>query len=102
MKLKANDKVVVLSGKDKGKEGKIIQVFPKEGKVVVEGLNIIKKHLRAKSKTEKGQVLELAAPFAVGKAMLLCTKCGKPTRVAYKADGEVKKRACRQCNQFID
>jgi len=102
MKIKTNDNVKIISGKYKGKTGKVIQVFPTDEKVVVEAVNIIKKHLRAKSQTEKGQVIELAAPFPVSKVMLLCTKCEKPTRVSYKLDGEKKKRFCRECKQFID
>ncbi len=102
MKIKTNDKIKMLSGKDKGKTGKVIQVFSDDNKVVVEGVNIIKKHLRAKSQTEKGQVIELSAPIAVSKTMLVCPKCDKPTRVSYKLDGEKKKRFCRNCKQFID
>ncbi len=102
MKIKTNDKVKLLSGKDKGKTGKVIQVFPIDQKIVVEGVHIIKKHLRAKSQSEKGQVIELASPLSVSKVMLICTKCEKPTRVTYKLDGEKKKRYCRECKQFID
>lgn len=102
MKIKVNDKVKILSGKDKGKTGKVIQVFADEGKIVVEGIHKIKKHLRAKSSTEKGQIIELSGPFAVGKAMLLCPKCEKPIRVGYKLEAGKKKRSCRACGQFID
>lgn len=102
MKIKTNDKVKLISGKDKGKTGKVIQVFPVDQKIVVEGAHIIKKHLRAKSKSEKGQVIELASPLSASKVMLICPKCEKPTRVTYKLDGEKKKRHCRQCQQFID
>ncbi|MFA6106001.1 MAG: 50S ribosomal protein L24 [Patescibacteria group bacterium] len=102
MKIKTNDKVKILSGKDKGKIGKVIQVFPTEGKLVVEGMNIIKKHLRSRSKTEKGQVLELSAPFSVSKAMLVCSKCEKTVRVGYKTEGGKKFRYCRKCSQPID
>ena len=102
MKIKTNDKVKILSGKDKGKTGKVIQVFPKEAKVVVEGMNVIKKHLRSRSKTEKGQVLELSAPFSASKVMLLCPKCEKAIRVGYKSEGGKKFRVCRKCDQPID
>lgn len=102
MKIKTNDKVKILSGKYKGKTGKVIQVFPVEGKLVVEGMNVIKKHLRSRSKTEKGQVLELSAPFNVSKVLLVCPKCEKTVRVGYKSEGGKKFRYCRKCSQPID
>lgn len=102
MKIKTNDKVKILSGKDKGKTGKVIQVFPTEGKLVVEGLNVIKKHLRSKSKSEKGQVLELSAPFSASKVLLICPKCEKAVRVGFKTEGDKKYRICRKCTQHID
>ena len=102
MKIKTNDKVRVLKGKDRNKEGKVIQVFPQAQKLVVEGLNIMKKHLRTKKQGEKGQVIELSAPLRVANVMLLCPKCAKATRVSYKKDGEDKKRVCSKCKEFID
>ncbi len=102
MKIKTNDKVKVLKGKDRNKEGKVIQVFPQAEKLVVEGLNIMKKHLRTKKAGEKGQVIELSAPLRVANVMLVCPKCGKATRVSYKKDGEDKKRVCAKCKEFID
>lgn len=102
MKIKTNDKVKILSGKDNGKIAKVIQVFPTDGKLVVEGANVIKKHLKARSKTEKGQVIELAAPMFASKVMLVCTKCEKPTRVGYKIENGNKFRVCRKCGQPID
>ena len=102
MKIKVNDKIKVISGKDSDKEAKVIQVFPKDEKVVVEGVNIMKRHLRTRKQGEKGQILELASPMSVSKVMLMCPKCSKPTRVGYKMDGDKKKRVCKKCNQFID
>ncbi|MBI5729406.1 MAG: 50S ribosomal protein L24 [Candidatus Magasanikbacteria bacterium] len=101
MKIKLNDKVMIMSGKEAGKSGKIIQVFPADGKVVVEGLHQMKKHLRAKSSTEKGQILTLSSPLPSAKVMLVCPKCAKPTRVGYKMDGTKKQRVCRRCDQVI-
>ncbi|KKW17610.1 MAG: 50S ribosomal protein L24 [Candidatus Magasanikbacteria bacterium GW2011_GWA2_50_22] len=92
---------MIMSGKEAGKSGKVIQVFPEEGKVVVEGLHQMKKHLRAKSSTEKGQILTLASPLPVAKVMLICPKCDQPVRVGYQLDGEKKQRACRRCHQVI-
>ncbi len=102
MKIKTNDNVKVLSGKDKGTTGKVTQIFVTESKVVVDGVNKIKKHLRSRKQGEKGQVLELFAPLAVAKVALVCPRCSKPTRVGYKLDGNTKKRVCRQCGEFID
>jgi large subunit ribosomal protein L24 len=102
MKIKTNDKVKILKGKDRNKEGKVIQVFPKANKLVVEGLNIMKKHLRTRKQGEKGQVIELSAPLQAANVMLVCPKCGKVCRVGYKKDGADKKRVCSQCKEFID
>jgi len=101
MKIKTNDKVKVLTGKDKGKEGKVVQTFPKQEKIVVEKVNIMKKHLRPQKQGEKGQILELSAPISVSNVALLCPKCGKPTRVGYKQEGNDKKRICKKCNEVI-
>lgn len=92
---------MIMSGKEAGKSGKVIQVFPDIGKIVVEGLHQMKKHLRAKSSTEKGQILTLASPLPVAKVMLVCPKCEKPTRVGYQLDGDKKQRVCRRCHQVI-
>jgi len=102
MKIKTNDQVKILSGKSKGKEGKVIQVFLAKGKIVVEGLNIMKKHLRARKQGEKGQLIELAAPMFVSKAALICPKCNRTTRVGYKLEAGKKKRVCRKCKEIID
>jgi len=101
MKIKTNDRVKIIAGKDRGKEGKVIQVFSAGEKIVVEGVNIMKKHLRPKKRGEKGQVIELSSPFAASNALVICEKCGKPTRVGYKIDGGIKKRTCRKCKEFI-
>ncbi len=102
MKIKTNDRVKILSGKDKGKEGKVIQVFPERGKVVVEGAGIMKKHLRTRKQGEKGQVIELAAPLAVAKVQLLCPKCNRASRTGYKLEAGKKKRVCCKCKEVID
>lgn len=102
MKIKTNDKVKVTSGKDAGKTGKVIQVFPKEEKVVVEGVHMMKKAMKTNKKGEKGQVIELAGPFHMSKVALVCPKCSQPTRVGYKTEGDDKKRVCRKCKELID
>jgi len=102
MKIKTNDKVKVSSGKDAGKTGKVIQVFPKDEKVVVEGVNIMKKSLKSGKKGDKGQLVELAGPMHVSKVALICPKCNLETRVGYKIEGKDKKRVCRKCKEVIE
>ncbi len=102
MKIKTNDQVKIIQGKDRGKTGKVIQVFRAENKVVVEGMNKIKKHMRAKKQGEKGQTIELSAPITGSNVMLVCTKCQAPTRVGYKFEGDKKMRVCRKCKEVID
>lgn len=102
MKIKINDKVEVIKGKDAGKNGKIIQVFPKAGKVVVEGAHLMKKHMRPNRRGEKGQVIELSAPMFASNVALLCPKCNRKARVGYKKEADGKKRQCKKCKEVID
>jgi len=102
MKIKINDQVKVLSGKDRAKVGKVVQVFPRTAQVVVEGVNIMKKHLRSRKASDKGQVVELAAPLAVGKVMLICPKCGQSARVGYQVSKDSKQRVCHKCHAVIE
>ncbi len=102
MKIKVNDQVRITKGKDRNKSGKVIQVFPLAGKVVVEGLNIMKKHMRTKKQGEKGQMIELSAPLRTANVMLLCPKCSRATRVSYKIEAGKKKRACKECKEVIE
>jgi large subunit ribosomal protein L24 len=100
-KLKKGDTVKVLSGKDKGKTGKIIRVIPEEDRVIVEKINLIKKHKRPDQKS-KGGILEKEAPLHVSKVGLLCGKCNKSVRVRSKIIEDGKKvRLCSQCNEVI-
>lgn len=101
-KIKTGDTVRMISGKDKGKQGKVTQVFPDYQKVVVEGLNIAKRHLRGRKQGEPGQVVEFASPVPADKVQLVCPKCGKVSRVGYVFDEEKHKtRICRKCNASI-
>lgn len=97
MKIKKDDNVLIISGKDRGRKAKVLQVFPKKGKLVVEGMNIRKKHRRPRREGEKGQVVEIPAPMDSSNIKLLCPKCNKPTRVGYKLEGEKKHRVCKKC-----
>lgn len=102
MRIKINDKVEVIKGKDSGKSGKIIQVFPKAGKLVVEGAHIMKKHVRPNRRNEKGQIIELSAPMFASNVALLCPKCGRRTRIACKRAADGNKRQCKKCKEIID
>lgn len=102
MLLKKNDSVKVMSGKDKGKIGKVVQVFPKEEKIVIEGLNIHYKNLRPKKQGEKGQRIEFSAALGASKVSFLCPKCGRTSRLGSKILENLDKvRICKQCSEMV-
>jgi large subunit ribosomal protein L24 len=103
MKIRKNDTVLVTVGKDKGKKGKIRYAYPREERVMVEGVNFIKKHSRARGAVRQAGIIEREAPVHVSNVMLVCGKCNKPVRVGYRllADGR-KTRVCRACGEVID
>ncbi|CCX72317.1 50S ribosomal protein L24 [Firmicutes bacterium CAG:555] len=98
MNIKRDDKVIVLSGKDKGKSGKVIAADPKADKVIVEGVNVATKHQKAQKKGQDGGIIKVETPIYVSKVQLVCPKCGKPTRVGYKFVDGKKVRYCKQDN----
>ena len=101
MNIKKDDKVVVLSGKDKGKQGKILVSDPKAAKVIVEGVNVATKHQKPRKQGEEGGIIKVDTPIYVSKVQLDCPKCGKATRVGHKnADGK-KTRVCKKCGAEI-
>ena len=95
--VKTGDQVIVISGNSKGVIGKVIGVSPKEDKVIVEGANIVKKHVRPRNAQEQGGIVEAPAAMYACKVQLYCDKCKKPTRAAHKIDGEKKTRVCTKC-----
>lgn len=101
MKIKKGDTIIVIKGKDKGRKGKVEKVFPKEGKVLVLGINVVKKHVKPKKEGEKGGILEIAKPLNVSKVALVCPKCGKKTRVGFLLTKEGKERICKKCQTVI-
>ncbi len=103
MKIKKNDDVVITSGKNRGKKGKVLQVFPKEGKVVVDGVNKTVKHAKTRKQGEKGQKIEFFGPISASNVMLIDPKSGKPTRVGYRImeDGR-KVRLARKSRETIE
>lgn len=99
MKVHKGDTVLIISGKDRGKKGKILKVLPKENKILVEGINLRKKHQRSKKGGEKGQVVIKPGNVDVSNVKIICSKCGKAARTGYRvADGK-KYRICKKCNQ---
>lgn len=101
MKIKNGDTVLIISGKDKGKKAKVIRVLIEENRIVVEGANLRKKHTRPKKQGEKGQIVEIAAPFNVSNVKLICPRCKKATRIGYRVTEKNKFRICKKCNQEI-
>ena len=102
MSIKKDDLVVVLSGKDKGKQGKVLKVEPKSGKVLVEKINMVSCHVKPRREGEEGGIIKREAPLYASKVMRVCPKCNKPTRSAHKllADGK-KVRICKKCGAEI-
>ena len=104
MKVKKGDQVKILSGKERGKKGKILHVLPeedREDRVVVEGINLVKKHRRAQRKNEKGERIVLPAPLNISNIQLVCPKCNKAARVGFKVIGKGKFRICKKCGAQI-
>jgi len=103
MKVQKNDNVIVIVGKDRGKKGKVRKVDPKSGRVVVEGVNLIKRHSKTKGKTRQAGIIELDGPIHASNVMVICNKCNKPARVGYRAleDGK-RARFCHTCSEIID
>ena len=101
MFIKKDDKVIVLSGKDKGKQGKVLSAEPKTGKVVVEGVNVATKHQKPKQQGQDGGIIKMETPIYVSKVQLVCPKCGKNTRVGHKIVDGKKVRVCKKCGAEI-
>lgn len=101
MKIKKDDTVLIISGKDKGRKGKVTEAFPRLSKIVVEGINIVKKHRRGRRENEKGQIVEIAKPIDVSNVKLICPKCHQPARIGYIVSGETKDRICKKCRQRV-
>lgn len=103
MKIRKNDNVLVIAGKDKGKKGKVRFAHPKDGTVLVEGVNFIKKHAKASGQTRQAGIIERERAIDVSDVMLICSKCSKPTRVGARLLGDGKSaRVCKVCNEVID
>jgi len=103
MRIKKGDIVLVTTGKDAGKKGKVLRVLPAANKVVVEGINRVKKHQKPNRAIPQGGILRIETPMHASNVMLLCNKCDKPTRIGSKIlDNQEKVRVCKNCGEIID
>ena len=102
MKVKKNDTVLVLTGKDAGKMAKVLVALPKDNKIVVDGINVQKKHKKARSAQEVSSIVNQSGPIDASNVMVVCSACGKATRVAYKTEGDKKVRVCKKCGAILD
>ena len=103
MKIRRNDIVVIIAGKDKGKRGKVRESLPDESRVVVEGINMVKRHMKPRGTAKQAGIIELEASIHVSDVMILCSKCSRPTRIGIRfvEDGS-KVRVCRRCGEMLD
>lgn len=102
MKVKKNDTVLVITGKDAGKTAKVLVALPKDNKVVVDGVNVQKKHKKARSAQEVSSIQNQAGPIDASNVMVICPVCNKATRVSYKVEGDKKVRICKKCGAILD
>jgi large subunit ribosomal protein L24 len=101
--VKRGDTVEVITGKYRGKRGKVLRVLPKHGRIIVEGLMVAKRHMKPNEKMPAGGIVEKEMPFVAGKAMLVCTRCGRAVRFGHRVlDDGTKVRICRHCGEIID
>ncbi|MBP5402682.1 MAG: 50S ribosomal protein L24 [Treponema sp.] len=99
-KIRKDDTVQVIAGKDKGKTGNVVRVIPGKNAVIVSGVNIVKKAMRKRSQQDQGGIAEIEAPLNISNVAIVCKKCG-PTRIGYKLDGDKKVRVCRKCGEKL-
>ncbi len=103
MNIKKGDMVQVITGKDSGKKGKVLKVFPRENRIIVEGVNRVKRHQKPSRAIPQGGIINIESPMNVSNVMLLCNKCNKPTRVGKKIlDNNEKVRVCKNCGETLD
>ena len=99
-KIRKDDTVEIIAGKDKGKRGSVVRVIREKDRVIVSGANLVKKAMKKRSQQDRGGIVEIEAPLHVSNVMIVCKKCG-PTRIGYKIDGDAKKRVCRKCGEAL-
>lgn len=99
-KIRKDDTVELIAGKDKGKRGAVVRVLRDKNRVIVAGVNLVKKAMRKRSQQDRGGIVEIEAPIHISNVMIVCKKCG-PTRIGYKIDGDKKIRVCRKCGEAL-
>ena len=99
-KIRKDDTVEVIAGKDKGKRGSVVRILRDKDRVIVLGLNMVKKAMRKRNQQDRGGIVEIEAPIHISNVMIVCKKCG-PTRIGYKVDGDKKTRICRKCGEAL-
>lgn len=99
-KIKKNDEVKVITGKDRGKTGRVLKIDHETDRVVVEGVNMVKKAVKKKKQNDRGGIIEVEAAMHISNVMIICKKCG-PTRIGYKFEGDKKLRLCRKCGELL-
>ena len=100
-KLRKEDLVQVIAGKDKGKQGKILKIDREKGRVIVAGVNMVKKAMKKKNQNDRGGIAEIEAALHISNVMIVCKKCGRPVKIGYKIEGDTKKRVCRKCGEAL-
>jgi len=100
-KLKKEDTVEIIAGKDKGKRGRIVKILRDKDRVVVEGANIVKKAQKRRRQQDRGGIIEIEAPLHSSNVMIVCKKCGRPVRIGYKMEGDAKVRMCKKCGEAL-
>lgn len=101
MNIKKGDNIKIIAGKDRGKTGKVLRVFPERNRIAVEGINLYKKHSRPKRQGEKGEIVEIMRPFHISNAQIICSGCKQATRVGHRMEGAVKIRYCKKCQLAV-
>jgi len=102
LKIRSGDTVLVMRGKDRGYIGKVKKVFPKTMRALVEGANIVKRHMRARSATQPSGIIEMESPIHISNLKLVCPNCGEPTRVGFRFEEDRKVRYCKRCDGVIE
>lgn len=100
-KIRKDDTVEVIAGKDKGKRGTVVSVLSKKDAVIVSGVNIVKKAMKKRSQQDQGGIVEVEAPLNISNVGIVCKKCGRPVKVGYKMNGDKKVRVCRKCGETL-
>jgi large subunit ribosomal protein L24 len=100
-KIRKDDTVEVIAGKDKGKRGTVVRILSKKDAVIVSGVNIVKKAMKKRSQQDQGGIVEIEAPLNISNVGVVCKKCGRPVKVGYKLNGDKKVRVCRKCGETL-